>query len=222
MCTTLKWVCLGLALFTWTTPARADVVGFSGVFSPNQWTLTSEALGYADVTGAPATLALIGGDDDSGVVSITRYSIKMPFAALINFSWNYSTTDYMGPDLDRAGYSVGGVDSQLTINYGLDIQSGSVSGLNLSQGEILGFYVQSMDSMFGPATITIGEFRATSLEPSSLALTPTPEPSTVLLTATAAIGFAATRVIRRKGSAKNPIRQSPAFSSGTAAPYNQS
>lgn len=178
---------LGLAVFGWATPASADVVDFSGLFSPSQWTLSAAAFGSIDASGAPAGIALTGGNDESGLPSLTRYSIKAPFTALVSFSWSYLTVDSGGPDMDRAGYFVGGTDFQLSRNNGFDTQNGFVSSLNVSEGQTFGFYVQSMDSSFGPATLTIG----------NLALTPTPEPSTVMLTATAlAIGL--TRLGRRR------------------------
>lgn len=193
---TARWLSLGWALFAWAIPASADVVDFTGVFSPAQWTLSAAAQGFVDSSGASANIALTGGNDESGLPSVTRYSIRAPFNALISFSWSYLTVDSGGPDMDRAGYFLGGTDFQLTRNNGLDTQNGLVSSLNLSKGQTFGFYVQSMDSSFGPATITIGNFRAVSLE-RPLALTPTPEPSTVMLTATAlAIGL--TRLARRR------------------------
>lgn len=190
-CFVLAW-----AVFGWATPASADVVDFTGVFSPAQWTLSAAAQGFVDPSGAPASIALTGGNDESGLPSLTRYSIKAPFTALVSFTWSYLTVDSGGPDMDRAGYFVGGTDFQLSRNNGFDTQNGRVSALNLSKGQTFGFYVQSMDSSFGPATLSVGNFRAVSLE-RPLALTPTPEPSTVMLTATAlAIGL--TRLARRR------------------------
>lgn len=197
MKSTAQWLSLGFALVAWATPASADVIDFTGLYSPSQWTLDATASGSADASSAPLSFALIGGNDESGLPTLTRYSIKAPFSALLSFSWSYVTVDSGGPDMDRAGYFVGGTDFQLTRNNGFDTQNGLVSSVNLSMGQTFGFYVQSMDSSFGPATLTIGDFRVVSLD-GSLALTPTPEPSTVTLAAMAlAIGL--TGLVRRGG-----------------------
>ena len=93
---------------------------------------------------------------------------------MTNDVYSGSTT----PAQDPAGYLLNGVFTQLSIDeFNIDPpdapvpnpQSGSAA-FAVAAGDIFGFYVDSLDSSFGEASLRISNFNANVPEPASLAL----------------------------------------------------
>jgi hypothetical protein len=143
------------------------VFGFQDAYDPINWTLTnSNADGFVDTSGAPASISLTGGDNGSGSSGTTDYTTTAAAAGTVTFDWNYSTND--GPFFDPFGYLLNGSFIQVTDDGGGLVQNGT-STFNVLAGDSFGFRIATTDNIFGPGSVTISNFSA-----------PIPEPSTVL------------------------------------------
>ena len=161
-----------LLLLAWLSAfcgsADAGVLNFTGPFAVANWTqsVTNGGDGSFNLTNAPLSVTLTGSDDGSGNPSDTRFSITPTTGWFINFDWQYSTTD--GPVVDPAGYSVNGVFTELTDEFGSLTQFGQVRDLLILPGDTFAFEQRSTDSIFGPGVLTLSSFSATVPEPASI------------------------------------------------------
>jgi hypothetical protein len=160
-------------LLTSAVPSDAAIIDFSGIFAPGNWTVDpGVGDGSATFSGGPpeTTLDLVGSDTGSGSQIVTLVEITIPAGPswFLSFSWDFSTLDF--PSFDPAGYSVNGSQFQLSDDFGLSLQSGSVSGIQVNPGDTFAFYVDSEDDIFGAATLTVGGFVAETPEPSTVGM----------------------------------------------------
>lgn len=151
----------------YATPA---VSGFLGAYDVSNWT-PSPAGGSIDTAGAPSSILLKGSDDGIGPDD-TDFTIAAIASGLVSFDWAYSTQDE-DAQWDPLGWLLNGVFTQLTVDGSASSQNGSTSFL-VSSGDVFGFRIHSVDSLFGPASATIRNFSAPAParvpEPASLAL----------------------------------------------------
>ena len=163
---------VSLTLAAASGASAATVFGFQGPYAPINWTLTnSNADGFVDTSGAPASISLTGGDNGSDDFGTTDYTTTAAAAGTVTFDWDYSTADIDGPFFDRFGYLLNGSFSFLTSS-----PNNGTSTFNVLAGDSFGFRVYTDDNVFGPGSVTISNFSA----PGPVAPTPVPEPSTVL------------------------------------------
>jgi hypothetical protein len=132
-------------------PGTVYQAGFAGDFDPVNWSLINlgGVDGTVDVTGAPASITLTGGDN--GFEGITVYETVIPINGTVAFNWNYTTTDV--PGYDAFGYALNGVYYALTWAPG----GGSFS-INVTQGSTFGFLVYTVDGLFGPGVAITDAF----------------------------------------------------------------
>lgn len=131
-------------------------ISFSGAYAPINWNLTTNGGDGSVFTGnAPNSILLQGSDTGADMQIVTLYSITVPVNIVLDFFWRYDSFDVDGPGFDPAGYSINGVFTQLSSNAGLSNQTGSVTGLSLTAGQVFAFYVDSGDDLFGRAQIEI-------------------------------------------------------------------
>lgn len=148
------------------------------------------------VTGAFPTFTLTGadnamselnesGDDD---ISLTTYTDTFLTETSISFDWVYTTQDVDGSELDKAGYLINNVFTQLSTN---DLpQFGSISGsvmVSLIAGDTFGWYIDATDAAAGSASLSI----------SSPSAVPVPAALPLMASALGLFGFGA---MRRKAS----------------------
>ncbi|CCI07165.1 Genome sequencing data, contig C325 [Microcystis aeruginosa PCC 7941] len=158
---------VGLTLAAASGASAATVSGFQTPYAPINWTFTnSNADGFVNTGGAPASISLTGGNNDSVNSGTTDYTTTAAAAGTVTFDWNYSTVD--GPFWDPFGYLLNGSFTQVTNNGGGVFQNGT-STFNVLAGDSFGFRIFTRDNLFGRASVTISNFSA-----------PIPEPSTVL------------------------------------------
>jgi hypothetical protein len=108
----------------------------------------------------PGFAALIVGSDNGVGGSLTDYTTTAAAAGTLTFSWQYTTYDCCGSYWDPGGYEINGVLTQLNPSLPpyADVgatYSGTVS-FAVNAGDTYGFYVYSLDSIAGPATIEFG------------------------------------------------------------------
>jgi hypothetical protein len=158
---------VSLTLAAASGASAATVFGFQDAYDPINWTFTnSNADGFVNTGGAPASISLTGGDNGSGFSGTTNYTTTAAAAGTVTFDWDYSTDD--GPLFDPFGYLLNGSFIQVTNNGGGVVQNGT-STFNVLAGDSFGFRIFTTDNIFGRASVTISNFSA-----------PIPEPSTVL------------------------------------------
>ncbi len=166
---------VGLTLAAASGASAATVFGFQDAYDPINWTFTnSNADGFVNTGGAPASISLTGGNNDSGSSGTTNYTTTAAAAGTVTFNWNYSTNDSDGPFSDPFGYLLNGSFTQVTNDGGGVVQNGT-STFNVLAGDSFGFRIFTRDNSFGRASVTISNFSAPAPVPASV-----PEPSTVL------------------------------------------
>ncbi len=169
---------VGLTLAAASGASAATVFGFQTPYAPINWTFAnSNADGFVNTGGAPASISLTGGNNDSVISGTTNYTTTAAAAGTVTFNWNYSTNDSDGPFSDPFGYLLNGSFTQVTNDEGDVVQNGT-STFNVLAGDSFGFRIFTRDNLFGRASVTISNFSA----PGPMAPPPTsvPEPSTVL------------------------------------------
>lgn len=139
---------------------------FSGAFAPSKWTtvLSPGSSGSVDVSGAPASILIIGSDGAEASNVDVDYMTTTTSAGLWSFSWAYHTNDsYNDPQYDLAGILINGVFTQLSESTAnLTDQSGTYTSVSLPSGTSIGFRLRATDNGYGNATFTISGFAAAS------------------------------------------------------------
>lgn len=172
---------------------------FSGYYAPSQWAIVHVPdafvdFGAVDTTGQPTSILLIGSDSQSGEGSSVEFTITAPAAGTFSFDWSYTTFDggFPGtptPFWDPAGYVLNNL-VQLTNDNGPNTQSGHFSGL-VAQGDLIGFYVTTVDNSNGNATLNIVNFSA----PAAVSV---PEPPSLAMVVLGLFGLAGATAARRR------------------------
>lgn len=168
----------------------AQTYGFTGVFAPENWTLTSGGTPASVVWNDDYTsFTLTGSDTQSNAPSFTYFTVNVTSAYIVAFDWIYETGD--DPQYDYAGYITDGSPTPLSSGNGDNFQSGSTGASPISfSGGAVGFYVQSVDNLYGPASLTVSNFSF-----SENTLPPTPWPSSYNLNTNVTISNGASVVL---------------------------
>lgn len=154
-----KVVALCLGALVWPVGAWAD---FSGLYSPDKWAAVVNGTppgGSVDVSGAPASVTLNGGNEgcDESSPCYIDYTIPAPASGNVSFHWDYQTEDGDGPSYDLFIVLEDGTETQLSDDSGDQNQSGDYS-FPVTVGQVFGFRLDCTDCVFGAATVTISDF----------------------------------------------------------------
>jgi hypothetical protein len=190
---------LGALLFSAALCPPA-VASFMGDYALNQFTLTdfdsvgglSGTMGTAVTPDLGLSIVFTGSHSGSGIGGYTDLTINALADGLVQFTYDYSSLDLPGADL--AGYLLGVDFFQLADTSGTCDGSpcpGAVS-FPVSQGEIFGFRVQTLDNQGEPGILTISDFSAPGSDP----VVPEPTALPVLLFLGAALVAARSMVQR--------------------------
>jgi hypothetical protein len=168
-------VAMALAAMACTPAAMAQ---FSGSLAPATWTtsVTGPTFGgLVNITGAPASVTLRGGDDATGggcpdgtaagMIGGCQMSWSHIGPVNLAFNWSFSTAD-ISPQYDSFGMLVDGVRIELVANGGDVTQSGHAVANAVSS---FGWYINCSDCTGGAAMATISSVSAVP-EPTSMAL----------------------------------------------------
>lgn len=163
--TVLAGVTAALLGFSVSAAAVAPTIDFTGDYAVANW-IQSPGDGLIDLTGAPTSVTLTSGN--LGHPSVTNFTIAASTASTVSFNWTYSTSD--DPTFDPASFLKGVISLPLSNDAGPNFQSGFYSS-PVATGQVFGFSVVSLDGQFGPATLTITDFKVSPVpEPGSLAM----------------------------------------------------
>lgn len=144
-----------------STKAAAD---FSGYYAPGNWSVFTVGDGFVDVGGAPASITIVGPNDGSGNFGYTDIIIAADVTGTFNFDWSYFSVD--DPGFDTGFY----INAGFVVLTDASGDSGSVS-VPVNAGDIIGWSVESEDSLFGAGELTIRNFSVVAIpEPSSAML----------------------------------------------------
>jgi hypothetical protein len=150
-----------VSILALSAPARAITFGFTGDYAPSNWNLTnSNADGLVDISNAPNSITLTGGNNGSNSFGRTTYSITntKPVPVNISFNWLYSTQD--GPVWDRFDVNQNG--SYTTI---ANSNAGGTYTTLIPNGNTFGFSIATLDNIFGRGSVTISNFSAATPVP---------------------------------------------------------
>ena len=109
-----------------------------------------------DISNAPNSITLTGGNNGSNSFGRTTYSITntKPVPVNISFNWLYSTQD--SPVWDRFDVNQNG--SYTTI---ANSNAGGTYTTLIPNGNTFGFSIATLDNIFGRGSVTISNFSAT-------------------------------------------------------------
>jgi hypothetical protein len=168
-----------------TLPALSSTTGFSGDYAVSNWVEGgSKTLGFyvpglpqffqswlegapgsVDLSGAPASISItthtngMDAPDQPDVVSFFTFTAPAATDGKVSFDWDF---DFLREtDLVRRE-SFGFILNDITHNLaGTSMGGADLSGseiFSINKGDIFGFYSQTPDSLFGPASATISNF----------------------------------------------------------------
>lgn len=107
-----------------------------------------------DPSGTYTLSFTLTGNDNGSSGIVTRFQSAARAFTTVDFEWSYTTTDSGGPSWDPAGYSVGGLDAQLS-NDGGPLRQRGREEFTVDEGEVFGWYVRSVDGIAGAASLTV-------------------------------------------------------------------
>ena len=137
--------------------------GFTGDYAPGAALLSTGGGGSLDLSGAPDSITLIGGNNQDFLGSDQLYQFTASVSGVISFEWSYSSEDCCGATWDPFGYQLNGIFHALVdVTNGVDglgapIQGGAFS-LAVIAGDTFAFDQNSVDDATGAATTIVSKF----------------------------------------------------------------
>jgi hypothetical protein len=152
------------------------------------------------ITGTYPQFTITGSDNGAGE-NTTFYTQTFAASAIVSFSWQYASLDSSGlGTYDPAGWVVthAGTSVETQLSVDADTSDSGTTSVTVLAGDTFGFYVYTIDSMYGPGMLAINEDLSLPPPPPPPPPPPAiPEPqNAVLMMAGLAALFAAVR--RRK------------------------
>lgn len=167
-------IALGGAVMGFAANSAQAATDFAGIYAPANWTQLIVSNGSIDTTNAPASVTLIGADNNAPNAGQSDFTIAAPSAGQVTFNWNYTTVDSSGTaEFDPFGYILNGIFTKLT-NDTIGNQSGTGS-FSVVFGDTFGFSQRTGDSDFGGSQTIIGNFNGPVGGPSPVSV-PAPLP----------------------------------------------
>jgi hypothetical protein len=134
---------------------------FIGYYSPSNWNFTTTSNGTLNRNGAPNSIELTGGDNQSGSPGTTDFTIAAPASGTWQFNWSYFSFDN-APNGDSGGYLLNGNFTELARNSDVINNPPALDfiSLSVSQGDIIGYRVSTLDNISAFGQLTVSNFSA--------------------------------------------------------------
>ncbi|MFM5900100.1 MAG: hypothetical protein ACKO9R_02325 [Dolichospermum sp.] len=148
-----------VSILALSAPARAITFGFTGDYAPSNWNLiNSNADGSVNISNAPNSITLTGGNNGSRSFGRTDYRITNTNTLPVNisFNWLYSSPDT--PNFDRFDVNLNGSYTTIASSNGA---SGTYTTTLIPNGNTFGFSIATMDNNTGRGSVRITNFSAT-------------------------------------------------------------
>jgi len=155
----LTFAILISAISGMTPYAQAVTMGFQDGYDPANWTFNANGGdGSFDASNAPNKIMITGNDNGIGGIN-TTYEVEIFCDGTVSFDWFYQGEEggfFVGGTafFDPSGYLLNGGLTQLTDDFGGEVQSGSAS-TPVVLGDVFGFYIFSTDGVAGPGIFTM-------------------------------------------------------------------
>ena len=131
---------------------------FSGYFDPSNWDLVNTPSGVggsvAVAMGPPVEVVVTGGAGNGG--GDTDLQIEIPADGTIHFDWGYQSTDT--DEWDRGGFVVNGAFTVLAFNNTQVPFFNESRSVEVSEGDLFAFRVNTTDGLFGAGNLGITNF----------------------------------------------------------------
>jgi len=125
------------------------------------WTLSNDNGGDGSIAGAYPAFTLTGSNNGDpatdGFDNTTFYTQTFASAAIVTFTWQYASADTGSTAYDPAGWVLDDVETQLSLNGDPGTASSGTWTVSVNAGDTFGFYVFSVDSLYGAGTLAINE-----------------------------------------------------------------
>ena len=155
--TTIRNGSISMVVVTLLFLSHSVFAQFEGDFAPDNWTFTSDNTDASlEDAQIPDAITIKGGND--GEEGNSDYVITVNQSGEIKFSWSYFTTDAEAR-YDPGGYLLNGTFVELVDGDLAGDQSGTTSVI-VTNGDVFGFRVYTMDGDLGAAYLTIENFTA--------------------------------------------------------------
>ncbi|WP_051906941.1 hypothetical protein [Methylomarinum vadi] len=178
------------------------VIGATGVvqasfvdyYDVGNWTTNIDPFGSdasIDLSDAPNSITLISGNNGisyPGFLSNIDFSITAQATSTISFDWTYATNDSDGSAQWDPFFLLHNGDEYLVLSGSNAVNQTGHFEFDVQAGDLIGFRMQSLDSLFGSASTTISNFNTQA---------PVPAPGGLPLLA---IALASLKAFRRKRS----------------------
>jgi PEP-CTERM motif len=159
----------------------AVINDFSGAFAVGNWTITTPtgSDGFVTLNGPTSVIVASG---NNAIPGNTDFSITMPFAGTVTFTWSFTTADT--PTFDP--FFVGSASSftKLSDDFGNTTQTGTES-VSLGAGDSFTFRAYTPDGANGRSETTITNFSVTYADSGAV-----PEPTSMAIFGLGALGMA--------------------------------
>ena len=168
---------LSIAFALFAIYASPSYASFVGPYQVSNWTLQNQSAdGSVDLSGAPSSIVLTGGDDGSGNSGFTSWTIAAADSGTVSVNWHYATSDVSAAQ-DPFNYILEGTVVPVFDSPVLSSASGILS-FNVKAADTFGFQINTLDNLFGRGVVTLSNF---DVSPA------VPEPSTTGLAVSAII-----------------------------------
>jgi len=162
----------------------AVINDFTGAFDVSNWTITTPSGSDGFVTkNGPTSVTVASGNN--AIPGNTDFSITMPFAGTVTFTWSFYTDDT--PTFDP--FFVGSASSftQLSDDKGDTTQTGTEPvSVSLGAGDLFTFRANTLDDQtYGRSQTTITKFSVTYADSGAV-----PEPTSMAIFGLGALGMA--------------------------------
>ena len=131
------------------------LAGFSANASAAYAFSNENSAADGSISGSYPAFTITGSDNGAGE-NTAFYTQTFTSSQVVTFTWQYASAD-SETDYDPAGWILDGVETQLSINGDMGTTSSGTTSVTVHMGDTFGFYVYSIDSLYGAGMLAINQ-----------------------------------------------------------------